>query len=426
MKKIAIIGSGISGTASAYFLNKLGYDVSLFEAGSYFGGHTNTIDIEINKKTYPVDTGFLVHNDRTYPNLIDFFEELDIATHPSDMTFSVVRESDNIIWAGANLFTVFAQWKNLFSVRFWRFLLEVLDFNKKSDAYLCESEGDLDLTLGELLATKKYSKDFRDWYLLPMGGCIWSTPTDEMLRFPAFTFLRFCKNHGLLQIFNRPQWRTVIGGCQTYVSKALSGINNKFLNTSVLSVENTDKGVEVITSEGKEVFDYCVFSSHPPQTLKIFKTKDEAIKKELNNFKYQKNTAVLHFDEKLLPDRKSAWAAWNYISGKNSAGGDCISVTYLLNMLQPLPKYKQVLVTLNPIKEIDEDQIVKSIDYEHPIFSSEAIKAQDKVNELQGVENVFFCGAWMRYGFHEDGILSAKKMINFILSKDGLAEIKTL
>lgn len=205
MKKIAIIGSGIAGTSAAHYLQKLGFDISLFEAGEYFGGHTNTIDVPVDGKMVPIDTGFLVHNDRTYPNLIEFFKELNIAVHPSEMSFSVARKSDHIMWAGTNLFTVFAQFKNLLSKRFYCFLKEVLHFNKMSKTYLKESEIRMNLTLGELLKEKGYSQDFLNWYLLPMGGCIWSSPTNEMLQFPANTFLIFCMNHGLLQIFNRPK-----------------------------------------------------------------------------------------------------------------------------------------------------------------------------------------------------------------------------
>ena len=218
MKKVAVIGSGISGTSAAYYLNKLGYDVYLFESGSYFGGHTNTVDVDFEGQRVPVDTGFLVHNDRTYPNLIDFFNELKIETHQSEMSFSVVRRIDNITWAGTNILTVFAQAKNLFSIRFYRFLKEVLRFNNESKKYLLEYEGKPELTLDEMLIKKEYSEDFKNWYLLPMGGCIWSSPTNEMLKFPAYTFLIFCLNHGLLQIFRRPQWKTVLNGCVRLMS----------------------------------------------------------------------------------------------------------------------------------------------------------------------------------------------------------------
>ena len=234
MKKIAVIGSGISGISAVFYLNKMNYDVSIYESNNYFGGHTNTQELEIDGVTSPVDTGFLVHNDRTYPNLIDFFNELKIETFPSEMSFSVMEKSDGITWAGSNLLTIFAQYKNLFSFRFHKFLREVLRFNKFSKNYLSECEVRLELTLEDLLLEKNYSKDFKKWYLLPMGGCIWSCPKNELLKFPAFTFLKFCLNHGLLQIYNRPKWKTVLNGCNTYVEKVLKRIEKKYLNEPVL------------------------------------------------------------------------------------------------------------------------------------------------------------------------------------------------
>lgn len=416
MKKIAIVGSGISGVSAAYYLNKLGYDVSLFEAGSYFGGHTNTVDIKLYGRTIPIDTGFLVHNDRTYPNLINFFEELKVETYDSDMSFSVERKSENLIWSGTNLFTVFAQLKNLFRPRFYLFLKEVLRFNKNSKRYLDESRGNLDLTLGDLLKENNYSEDFQKWYLLPMGGCIWSTPMNEMLLFPAYTFLIFSMNHGLLQIFNRPQWRTVLNGCRTYVEKALATVDKKFLNESVISISKLDTGLSVKTDKRQEVFDYCIFATHPPETLNILSDFDHASKGHLKKFKYQANEAVLHLDENILPDKKLAWAAWNYLSGDNNS--ETVSVSYLINKLQPLPINDPVIVTLNPVCEIREEKVLKRIKYEHPLFTSEAVKAQSMIGDFQGDDGVFFSGAWLRYGFHEDGILSTKKVIKRILEID--------
>ena len=289
MKKIAIIGSGIAGVSSAYYLNKFGYEVSVFEAGQYFGGHTNTVELNIDGEINAVDTGFLVHNNRTYPNLIDFFNELEIPTHSSEMSFSVMRLSDNLMWAGTNLMTVFAQFKNIFSPRFYRFLKEVLHFNKHSQSYLSESKIKLGLTLGDLLKDKGYSEDFQHWYLLPMGGCIWSSPTNEMLDFPAYTFLTFCTNHGLLQVSNRPQWKTVLNGCQTYVKKALMNIDRKYLGEPVISVTKEGEKLKLITAKREEFFDYCFFCTHPPETLNILKTDDEEIQNCLTHFKYQKN-----------------------------------------------------------------------------------------------------------------------------------------
>jgi predicted NAD/FAD-binding protein len=420
MKKIAIIGSGISGVSAAYYLNKLGYEISLFETGAYFGGHTNTIDLKIDGVVNSIDTGFLVHNNRTYPNLIEFFDELKIETHPSEMSFSVMRLSEDLMWAGTNLFTVFAQLKNLFSPRFYSFLREVLHFNKNASAYLIDSETRLNLTLGELLKEKGYSQNFQNWYLLPIGGCIWSSPTNEMLEFPAHTFLTFCMNHGLLQIFNRPQWKTVINGCHTYVKKALSLIDRKFLNEAVISVIQEGEKLKVVTSIREEFFDCCFFCTHPPETLKILKSVDSELTDCLSKFQYQKNQAVLHFDESVLPEKKSAWSSWNYLSVKSQNTHDAVSVSYLINKLQPLSTKKSVIVTLNPVTKIDKDKIAKVIDYEHPLLSNEAIMAQKKMKVLQGRQQKYFSGAWMRYGFHEDGILSTKEAIRKFLEDEGL------
>lgn len=415
MKKVAIIGSGISGVSAAYYLNKLGYEVSLFEAGSYFGGHTNTRDVNIDGTLHHIDTGFLVHNNRTYPNLINFFDELEIETHPSEMSFSVMRLSDNLIWAGSNLMTVFAQTKNIFRPRFYSFLKEVLRFNKNAQAYLEESKQRGRLSLGELLVEKGYSKDFQDWYLLPMGGCIWSSPTTKMLDFPAYTFLTFCQNHGLLQIFDRPQWKTVVNGCKTYVQKALSGIERKYLNEAVLSVHKESGHLIVKTAKREESFDYCFFCTHPPQTLDILKDSEKDVVTCLQKFIYQPNTAVLHMDESILPKKKSVWSAWNYLSAKQDDSSEAVSVSYLINKLQELVTKKAVIVTLNPSVPIKKEKTVEVIKYEHPLFSADAVEGQEQMKKMQGRNNVYFSGAWMRYGFHEDGILSTKEAINVFL-----------
>ena len=420
MKKIAVIGSGISGISAAYYLNKLNYDVSIYESNDYFGGHTNTQELEIDGVKSQVDTGFLVHNDKTYPNLIDFFNELKIETSPSDMSFSVMRKSDGITWAGSNILTIFAQFRNLFSLRFHKFLREVLRFNRFSKKYLSECEGKLELTLEDLLLEKKYSKDFKKWYLLPMGGCIWSCPKNELLKFPAFTFLKFCLNHGLLQIYNRPKWKTVLNGCNTYVEKVLKGIDKKFLNEPVREVKSQDGKLYVTTDKRIENYDYCIICTHPPETLKMLKNCDPKTKDLLSKFKFQENKAVLHLDESVLPDKKIAWSAWNYTSTKSDDGKDEVSVSYLINKLQPLPYKESVIVTLNPFTTIKNDKIIKTIFYKHPLFSTESIKAQDKINNIQGSNGIYFSGAWMRYGFHEDGIFSTKKAINKLLLDDSL------
>jgi len=418
MKKIAVIGSGISGISAAYYLNKLKYDVSIFESNDYFGGHTNTQELEINGVKSSVDTGFLVHNDRTYPNLIDFFNELKIETTPSEMSFSVMRKSDGITWAGSNLLTIFAQYRNLFSLRFHKFLMQVIRFNKFSKEYLSECEGKLELTLEDLLLEKKYSKDFKKWYLLPMGGCIWSCSKNQLLKFPAFTFLKFCLNHGLLQIYNRPKWKTVLNGCNTYVEKVLNRIEKKYLNEPVLEIKSQDGKLKVSTDQRSEKYDFCIICTHPPEAIKMLKDSDAQTKDLLYKFKFQENKAVLHLDESVLPDKKIAWSAWNYTSTKSDDGKDTVSVSYLINKLQPLPYKESIIVSLNPVTKIKNDKIIKTIFYQHPLFSTESIIAQEKMDNIQGSNGIYFSGAWMRYGFHEDGIFSTKKTIKKLLSDD--------
>ncbi len=421
MKKIAVVGSGIAGISTSYYLNRLGFDVSLFEAGDHFGGHTHTHEIEFKGKTFPVDTGFLVHNDRTYPNLIEFFKELEIEVFNSDMSFSVIEPNDNISWAGTNLLTVFGQYKNILSPRFYSFVGEILKFNKHGSHYLELAEQDQDLSLGELLDRHNYSENFKKWYLLPMGGCIWSTPVDKMLEFPAHSFLRFCINHGLLQVTDRPQWKTVTGGCKVYVEKALSKIDKKYLNEPVLSAMPFGNKVKLKTEQREEEFDACFFCGHPPQTLNIIKDLNPKTTHILKQFEYQPNTAVLHHDKTVLPVKRF-WSAWNYRAREVKDINDeaSVSVSYLINQLQPLPLAKEdaVIVTLNPVSEIDPDKIWKVLEYEHPVFDSKAVKAQDEIMKIQGEDNLYFAGAWMRYGFHEDGILSAKKVVNAFLEKE--------
>ena len=413
MKKVAVIGSGIAGISTCHYLKKLGYEVSLFESGDHFGGHTHTHQITLDEQTFPVDTGFLVHNDRTYPNLINFFEELGIEAHESDMSFSVFAPKENLMWAGTNLFTVFGQLKNLISPRFFFFVKEILRFNKKSDEYLKQAQEFEGYSLGDLLSQENYSDDFKYWYLLPMGGCIWSTPTDKMLEFPAHSFLRFCMNHGLLQVTNRPQWKTVVGGCSTYVTKVLETVDHKYLGEGTDQVIPNDDGVTVTTTKGNNFhFDACFMCSHPPETLKMLSKWREPQKAILESFQYQKNTAVLHYDDSVLPEKRF-WSAWNYLAGDRD---EPVSVTYLINKLQPLPTKKPILVSLNPITKIDSSKVIKSIEYEHPLFDDAAVSAQEKMSSLQGKGNLYFSGAWMRYGFHEDGILSAKRSVNDFLN----------
>jgi predicted NAD/FAD-binding protein len=412
-QRIAIIGSGISGVASAYFLQKK-HDIVLFEANTYLGGHTNTVDIELEGKTEAVDTGFLVFNDRTYPNLIALLNELGVSSYPSDMSFGVSLDEGKTEWAGTSLDTVFAQRSNAFSPSFLGMLRDILKFNSAAQANLQRSLATR-LTLGELLIADNYGKAFRDGYLLPMAAAIWSSSPDDILDFPASTFLQFCINHALLQVNDRPKWRTVSGGGREYVRKIAATLRDIRLNTPVLSVRRNASGVELTTLQGVEQFDAVVFATHAPDTLRLLRDASEAEANVLSSVRYQANTAVLHTDVSQLPKRKKVWSAWNYIGGAASADAfddmRPVCVSYLLNQLQNLSIKQAVIVTLNPFTEPAPETVLARFDYDHPIFDNAAIAAQQQLPGIQGKNKVWFAGAWTGYGFHEDGLKSALRVV---------------
>jgi uncharacterized protein len=414
-QKIAIVGSGISGLAAAHALKPLA-DITLFEAGTYFGGHTHTVDITLpttnGHVTHGIDTGFLVFNERTYPNLIKLFADLDVQTAKSDMSFSVQvpQKNGNLEWSGSNLSTVFAQRSNLLSPRFWRMLRDLLRFNKlATDIAKSNIDAQLMQPLEAFLSSNKFSAEFRDWYLLPMLGCIWSCPTSQMLQFPVATMIRFCHNHGLLQVNDRPQWWTVAGGAKHYVEKIIADIANKRLNTPVRFVRRDSQGVHIITDAGTERFDKVIIATHSDQALAMLQAPSEAEKKVLSAVTYQANKAVLHTDASVLPQRKAAWAAWNYErvqTNPNQPDTANVCLHYLINKLQPIPFAQPVIVSLNPTKPIAAEHVLGTFDYAHPVFDLAAIKAQAGIPALQGQQNTYFCGAWTGYGFHEDGLKS--------------------
>ncbi|MDZ7910079.1 MAG: FAD-dependent oxidoreductase [Gemmobacter sp.] len=415
---MAIVGSGISGLAAAHTLTGLA-DLTLFEAGGYFGGHTHTVDVTLpdaagRPLTFGVDTGFLVLNERTYPNLLALFEQLQVPVAPSDMSFSVQAPGAGpggsaLEWNGCDLGTVFAQRANLGNPRFWRMLADIIRFNRLTTR-LARRGDDLGAgspllePLGDFLQRHRFSDAFRDWYFLPMMGCIWSCPTDQMLRFPVATMVRFCHNHGLIQVTHRPQWYTVAGGARQYVEKIVAAIPDRRLSSPVLRVLRDEQGVQVVTEGRVERFDAIVMACHSDQALAILGDSATPEEREaLGAVRYQPNHAVLHTDASVLPQRQKAWAAWNYEAG---GAGDAPSVClhYLLNRLQPLPVETPVIVSLNPQREIDPATVIGKYDYAHPVFDLAAIQAQKRMGELQGRANTFYAGAWMGYGFHEDGL----------------------
>ena len=420
--RVAIVGSGIAGLSAAHHLQAHA-QVSLFEAGDHFGGHANTVDITLpgahGPCTHGVDTGFLVYNERTYPGLISLFEQLGIETAHSDMSFSVQApwgDSGVLEWNGADLNTVFAQRRNLFRPRFWWLLRDILRFNRLATG-LAKSydDGALMQPLQSFLDQHGFGNTFRDAYLLPMLGCIWSCPTAQMLEFPAATMVRFCDNHGLLQVNDRPQWFTVKGGSQHYVKAVTSRVANKHLRTPVLSVERDADGVTLHTVSGSKRFDQVVLACHADQALQTLAAPSADEESVLSAIRFQDNLAVLHTDTSVMPDRKLAWAAWNYqrLSDTPERSGVCLH--YWLNKLQPLPFSQDVFVSLNPLTDIDPSQVLGQFHYTHPVFDLAAIQAQRRMGPLQGQQHTWFAGAWMGYGFHEDGYKAGRAAAQGIL-----------
>ncbi|MDO8388274.1 MAG: FAD-dependent oxidoreductase [Polaromonas sp.] len=426
--RVAIVGSGISGLAVAHALRGQA-DITLFEAGSYFGGHTHTVDVTLptarGPVTHGVDTGFLVFNERTYPNLIRLFQELDVATAKSDMSFSVkvpgVSPGRDLEWSGSSLNTVFAQRRNLLDWKFLRMLRDIVRFNRQASA-LAESHAEAAMLqpLGDFLKQGQYSDEFRDWYFLPMLGCIWSCPTDQMLQFPVATMIRFCHNHGLIQVANRPQWWTVTGGARNYVDKIIAGISDKRLNTPVQRITRDAGllrgGVTLVANGQSETFDKVVLAAHSGQSLALLADAAPDERAVLGAISYQPNRAVLHTDTSVLPANKLAWAAWNYERAPDSRRESTqVCLHYLLNMLQPLPFEQSVVVSLNPVQPIRPEQVLGEFDYAHPVFDAAAIRAQQALPALQGRQHSYFCGAWTGYGFHEDGLKSGLEAARLVL-----------
>ncbi len=403
--KIAIIGSGISGLTSAYLLNR-NHDITVFEANDYIGGHTHTHNIKIKDKEYAVDTGFIVYNERTYPNFIKLLDTLGVERQLSTMGFSVKSASEDYEYAGESLNSLFAKRSNIFRLGFLRMLYEMYRFGKKSD-----STGlglDVSITLGTYLRSENYSNEFINYFIIPMGAAIWSTPANKVLDMPAYFFIKFFYNHGMLEIINRPKWWVIKDGSSAYIKKIIKGFESKInLSSPIKTVSRVDNGIEIETANSKKplMFDAVVFATHSDQALGMLKDPTEKEKDILSSIPYQKNEVLLHKDSSVLPKRKLAWASWNYQLDSNPESP--VVLTYNMNILQSLDCDETFCVTLNDHQSVDKSKVLKKITYHHPLFTVKGIEAQKRKLEISGVNNTYYCGAYWHNGFHEDGVASA-------------------
>ena len=412
--KIAVIGSGISGLSSAYYLSKK-HKVDLFEKEDHFGGHAHTIDIDYDKdgkKNLPIDIGFIVFNHKTYPNLINFFSENNIEIEKSDMSFSVSVKGKNIEYCGKGLNGIFINRKNIFNLKFLKMFFEIIKFYNQCDKLNELNDG---LTLNSFLKNKRLSQYFINYHILPMVSAIWSMPPYEAGQMPLRFFIKFFQNHGLFKFKERPQWFTVKNRSRTYVKKILEKISGEyFKNYNINKVERKISGVRVFYGDDNEFFDYdkVVFATHADQTISIIKNPTDEEKNLLTKFNYKKNIALIHTDEKVMPLNKKAWSSWN--SSINSSNLKESSITYWLNLLQNLNIKKNIFLTLNPFFQVDKDKIIKKIEFTNPYYNHESLSFQKNLSNIQNKKNILFCGSYFGYGFHEDGIKSSIDMLKFL------------
>ncbi|RED45789.1 NAD(P)/FAD-dependent oxidoreductase [Aestuariispira insulae] len=400
-RKVAVIGSGIAGLSAAWHLSRH-CDVTLVEKDDRLGGHSNTVDTIDG----PVDTGFIVYNEKCYPNLVQLFRHLDVKTCETEMSFGVSVNEGALEYAGRDLAGMFAQKSNFVKPAYWKMISDILRFYRNAGMALAQSrEGEE--TLGDYLSRNGYGQMFIQDHIIPMGAAIWSTPANQMLKYPLRSFLVFCENHGLLQLENRPQWRTVVGGSRNYVNRLMEAFSGRVLtDRPVKTVERLADGVHVESHSGwQQRFDDVVLACHADQALAMMKDAGHQERDLLGRFKYQRNRAILHTDESLMPKRRSAWCSWNYLAeGETSDRELCVS--YWMNNLQPIAGKRDYFVTLNPIREPRAGSIVRSFLYDHPIYDLDSEKAQHQLWHLQGNGGLWFCGSYFGYGFHEDGIQS--------------------
>ena len=406
--KIAIIGSGIAGNVAAYHLHK-DHEITLFEANDYAGGHTHTHTIDWQDRQFAIDTGFIVFNYRTYPHFTRLLNELQVPVQPSNMGFGVKCENTGLEYNGNNLNSLFAQRRNLLRPSFHRMLRDILRFNRQAPSLL--QSCDNNLSLGDYLQQQAYGREFIEQYIIPMGAAIWSTDPVRMQTFPAYNFVRFFHNHGLLSVADRPTWYVIKGGSNQYVKKLIQPFRDRIrLSSPIESIRRYSSHVEITPrNQPTERFDAVFIASHSDQALAMLSDATKQEQEVLRAIPYQENTAVLHTDKTILPEKRLAWAAWNYhlLQGNSSR----VALTYNMNILQGLDTPEQFCVTLNNDSAIDESRILKRMRYHHPVYTPDGMQAQQRQEEINGVNRTYFCGAYWRYGFHEDGVVSALNAI---------------
>ncbi len=396
-QRIAVVGAGVAGLSAAWLLSQR-HDVTLFDQNGYLGGHSNTVEVTTERGPIAVDTGFIVYNALNYPNLVQLFAHLGVATEASDMSFAVTLRNGELEYAGTNIAGLFAQASNLARPRFWRMLRDLHRFYRAAQSYRAEAVRDR-LSIGALLDRHGYSVAFRDDHLMPMAGAIWSATDAQIAAYPATAFIDFFANHGLIQYSNRPQWRTVVGGSREYVRRLVAGVSGGAqVRARVIGIARGPDGVQIGLADGRSLaFDHVVIAAHADQALGLLDQPDAEEVRLLGAFRYSRNRAVLHRDPGLMPRRRAAWASWNYLSSP-----DALAVTYWMNRLQPLKTRQQLFVTLNPPSE--PRSVEREFIYEHPLFDLAALDAQRELVKLQGVRRTWFCGSYFGYGFHEDAL----------------------
>ena len=408
--KVAVIGSGISGLSAAYFLSKK-YKVDLFEKEDRFGGHSHTIDIKLDEDENKIhaDIGFIVFNKKTYPNLINFFKEIDVDIEKSNMSLSFMSKDIDLEYCGKGLKGIFSHKKNLFNFDFFKMFLEILKFYKKSSKL---NEFNEDISLGEYLVNEKHSEYFINYHLIPMVSAIWSMPPYDAKKMPIKFFMKFFQNHGLFNLSKRPQWYTVKNRSRQYVNKVIEKISGEhFKNYKIQKIKRISNFVRIFYGSENEYFDYdkVIIATHADEAKQMIEDKSEEESKILGSFQYKKNLAIIHSDEVVMPQKRFNWSAWNTsISKKNS------SVTYWLNLLQNFKINKNIFLTLNPFEQINKDKIIKKVEFTHPYYDHNTLKNQKNLHLIQNKKNILFCGSYFGYGFHEDGIKSTLEMIKFL------------